>query len=78
MAAKAPWLTHFGFTPTPFSKSLAPSEVFTRAPHEEAVARILHCVQESALGAVTGEVGAGKTIAARTVGSGSGRGGGGS
>jgi len=65
MTVKAPWLTHFGFTRTPFSKSLAPSELFTRVPHQEAVARILHCVQESALGVVTGEVGAGKTVAAR-------------
>src|SRR5438876_2702776 len=65
MTAKAPWLTHFGFTRTPFSKSLAPSELFTRVPHQEAVARILHCIQESALGVVTGEVGAGKTVAAR-------------
>ncbi len=65
MTVKAPWLTHFGFVRTPFSKSLAPSELFTRVPHQEAVARILHCVQESALGVVTGEVGAGKTVAAR-------------
>ena len=65
MTAKALWLTHFGFTRTPFSKSLAPSELFTRVPHQEAVARILHCIQESALGVVTGEVGTGKTVAAR-------------
>src|SRR5215471_5894981 len=65
MNVKAPWLTHFGFIRTPFSKSLAPSELFTRVPHLEAVARILHCIQESALGVVTGEVGAGKTVAAR-------------
>ncbi|HVC99988.1 MAG TPA: AAA family ATPase [Candidatus Dormibacteraeota bacterium] len=62
---RAPWLTHFGFTRTPFSKSLAPSELFSRQPHQEAVARILHCIQESALGVITGEVGAGKTVAAR-------------
>jgi len=65
MTIKAPWITHFGFTRTPFSKTLAPSELFTRAPHQEAVARILHCIQESALGVITGEVGAGKTVAAR-------------
>ena len=65
MTIKAPWITHFGFTRTPFSKSLARSELFTRVPHQKAVARILHCVQESALGVVTGEVGAGKTVAAR-------------
>jgi type II secretory pathway predicted ATPase ExeA len=65
MTARAPWLAHFGFTRTPFSKSLAPGELFSRPPHQEAVARILHCVNESALAVVTGEVGAGKTVAAR-------------
>lgn len=43
---RAPWLTHFGFTRTPFSKSLAPAELYQRQSHQEAVARILHCVQE--------------------------------
>ena len=44
MTERAPWQTHFGFTRSPFGKSLAPSELFTRAPHEEAVARIRHCI----------------------------------
>jgi type II secretory pathway predicted ATPase ExeA len=65
VGAKAPWLAHFGFTRTPFTKSLGPAELFARQPHQEAVARILHCIQESALGVITGEVGAGKTVAAR-------------
>ena len=65
MAERPPWQTHFGFTRTPFGKSLAPSELFTRAPHEEAVARIRHCIAEAALGVITGEVGTGKTVAAR-------------
>ena len=62
---RAPWLAHFGFTRTPFGKTLAPAELFSRQPHQEAVARILHCIAESAVGVVTGEVGAGKTVAAR-------------
>jgi type II secretory pathway predicted ATPase ExeA len=62
---RPPWQTHFGFTRTPFGKSLAPSELFTRGPHEEAVARIRHCIAEAALGVITGEVGTGKTVAAR-------------
>ena len=41
MTTRVPWLTHFGFVRTPFSKSLAPGELFSRAPHQEAVARIL-------------------------------------
>ena len=30
MAERAPWQAHFGFTRTPFGKSLAPSEQLTR------------------------------------------------
>ena len=56
---RPPWQAHFGFTRTPFGKSLAPSELFTRTPHEEAVARIRHCIAESALGGITGEGGTG-------------------
>lgn len=56
---------HWGFTRMPFTKDLAPSMLATTGAHAEAVARIGWCVQESALGVVTGEVGAGKTVAAR-------------
>jgi len=56
---------HWGFTRMPFSKDLAPSMLATTSAHAEAVARITWCVTEEALGVVTGEVGAGKTVAAR-------------
>jgi type II secretory pathway predicted ATPase ExeA len=56
---------HWGFGRMPFSKDLAPSMLATTNAHAEAVARIGWCVQESALGVITGEVGAGKTVAAR-------------
>lgn len=56
---------HWGFTRTPFSKDLAPSMLATTSAHGEAVARISWCVTEDALGVITGEVGAGKTVAAR-------------
>jgi hypothetical protein len=49
----------------PFTKDLAPSMLATTAAHAEAVARIGWCVQEAALGVITGEVGAGKTVAVR-------------
>ena len=49
----------------PFSKDLAPSMLATTAAHSEAVARISWCVTEDSLGVITGEVGAGKTVAAR-------------
>jgi type II secretory pathway predicted ATPase ExeA len=49
----------------PFSKDLAPSMLHAHASHGEAVARISWCVDERVLGLVTGEVGAGKTVAVR-------------
>lgn len=57
--------SHFGFTKMPFGKQLAPSALFRHQAHAEAVARISWLVQERGLGMVTGEVGAGKTVAAR-------------
>ena len=56
---------HWGFTRMPFSKDLAPAMLATTSAHAEAVARIRWCVTEDALGVITGEVGAGKTVAAR-------------
>jgi type II secretory pathway predicted ATPase ExeA len=56
---------HWGFTRMPFSKDLAPSMLAATGAHHEAVARISWCVHEAALGVITGEVGAGKTVAAR-------------
>jgi len=58
---RPPGQAHFGFTRSPFGKTLAPSELFTRESHEEAVARIRHCIAEATLGVITGEVGTGKT-----------------
>ncbi len=62
---RAPWVAHFGFTKTPFSKSIAASDLFRRDAHAEAVARISHCVAEAALGVITGDVGVDKTVAVR-------------
>jgi len=55
----SPWVTHFRFTRTPFGKNIPAAQLFVRDAHAEAVARIHHLVQESALGVITGEVGAG-------------------
>ncbi len=57
--------SHWGFTRTPFGKDLAPSMLHRHPGHAEAVARISWCVEEAAIGVVTGEVGAGKTVAVR-------------
>jgi type II secretory pathway predicted ATPase ExeA len=57
--------SYFGFTRTPFRRDLAPSMLHRHAGHAEAVARIRWCINENALGVITGEVGAGKTVALR-------------
>jgi type II secretory pathway predicted ATPase ExeA len=62
---RAPWVSHFGFTHTPFGKSIPANRLSERASHQEAVARIRFCVGESLLGVITGEVGVGKTVALR-------------
>ena len=57
---------HYGFTRTPFGKDLTPSMLHHYPAHAEAVARITWCARERALGVITGEVGSGKTVSART------------
>ena len=61
---------YYGFTRLPFGRGLAPSMLHRGAGHTEAVARITWCVEQRALGGVTGEVGAGKTVAVRAATSG--------
>jgi type II secretory pathway predicted ATPase ExeA len=56
---------HWGFTRMPFGRGLAPSMLHRHAAHGEAAARITWCVTDKALGVITGEVGVGKTVAAR-------------
>jgi type II secretory pathway predicted ATPase ExeA len=57
--------SHYGFSKTPFGRSLAPQMLHRHDTHAEAVARIGWCIDERGLGVVTGEVGAGKTVAIR-------------
>src|SRR6266536_2749919 len=56
---------HWGFARMPFGRSLAPSMLHRHDGHAEAVARIGWCIDQHALGVITGEVGAGKTVAVR-------------
>lgn len=56
---------HWRFTRMPFGKDLAPSMLHRHSAHAQAVARITWCIGERALGVITGEVGAGKTVAVR-------------
>jgi type II secretory pathway predicted ATPase ExeA len=62
---RAAWVTHFGFTRTPFGKSISANHLFARDSLNEAVARIRFCIAEAALGVITGDVGIGKTVAVR-------------
>ncbi len=57
--------SHWGFTRMPFGRDLAPAMLHRHAGHGEAVARISWCVDQRAIGVITGEVGAGKTVAVR-------------
>ena len=57
--------SHYGFSRTPFGRGLAPQMLHRHGAHAEAVARIGWCISEPALGVITGEVGAGKTVAVR-------------
>jgi type II secretory pathway predicted ATPase ExeA len=56
---------HWGLSRTPFTKELAPSMLFESYQHQQAVARIDWVISERAVGMIWGEVGAGKTVAAR-------------
>jgi type II secretory pathway predicted ATPase ExeA len=67
---RAPWVGHFGFTHTPFSKAIPTAQLCDRPSHQEAVARVRFCVAEALLGVLTGEVGVGKTVALRAAGAG--------
>jgi type II secretory pathway predicted ATPase ExeA len=56
---------YYGFTRMPFGRDLAPGMLHRHRSHDEARARITWCVTERQIGVVTGEVGAGKTVATR-------------
>jgi type II secretory pathway predicted ATPase ExeA len=49
----------------PFGKDLAAGMLHAHGAHGEAVARISWCISEQAIGVISGECGAGKTVAAR-------------
>ena len=65
MPSRAPWAAHFGLARTPFGKAIAAGDLFARQAHAQATARISFCITETLLGVITGDVGAGKTVAVR-------------
>lgn len=57
--------SYFGFTTIPFGRALAPGMLFGSADHAQAAARIGYGIATRGITVITGEVGVGKTVAAR-------------
>jgi type II secretory pathway predicted ATPase ExeA len=57
--------SYFGFTRMPFGRDIPPAALNQHPGHREAVARISWCIDQRRMGVIAGEVGAGKTVAAR-------------
>ena len=55
----------FGFTTMPYGRSLAPGMLFGSHDHAQAAARITYGIHTRGITVITGEVGVGKTVAAR-------------
>ena len=65
MASRAAWAAHFGLARTPSGKAIAAGDLFARQAHAQATARISFCIDQILPGVITGDVGAGKTVAVR-------------
>lgn len=55
----------YGFSATPFSRSLPSSKLFLARGQEELKARLEYLVRERGIGLITGEIGSGKSTAVR-------------
>jgi type II secretory pathway predicted ATPase ExeA len=58
--------SYFSFTREPFSRELAPQEVFVSRGHQELSARLRHAIDTGSLAVITGQVGCGKSTAIRS------------
>src|SRR2546428_7844705 len=56
---------HYGFTRMPFTSAVPVPALYASAAHKEAVARLRWLISARGLVVLTGEVGAGKTVALR-------------
>ena len=61
------YLSFYGLSRKPFSKTPDPEFLFPSPQHAEALARLSHAVEERELAVLTGEVGAGKTTLSRAL-----------
>jgi len=59
--------SYFSFNREPFSRKLAPTEVFVSKGHKELLARLRHAIETGSLAVITGQVGSGKSTAIRSV-----------
>lgn len=57
----------FSFSREPFSRELAPTEVFMSRGHQELLARLRHAIDKSSLAVITGQTGSGKSTAIRSI-----------
>ena len=57
--------SYFGLTTMPFGRALAPGMLFRSGDHSQAAARIGYGIATRGIIVITGEVGVGKTVAAR-------------
>jgi type II secretory pathway predicted ATPase ExeA len=55
---------YFGFERLPFDRSVPVGALFASASHQEAAGRIAYGIDTRQITVITGEVGAGKTVAA--------------
>lgn len=58
---------YFALTKEPFSRHIAPSEVFASRGHQELLVRLRHAIETGSLAVMTGQVGSGKSTAVRSV-----------
>ncbi len=56
---------YYAFAKVPFGRDIPPSALFRSSAHQEAVARLTWLIDERGFGILTGEVGAGKSVAVR-------------
>jgi len=56
---------YYGFTRVPFSKTIATQDLFPTTGQKELAARLTYLLRERGFGLVTGEIGSGKSTAAR-------------
>ena len=58
---------HYGLDYVPFGKDIQPGSIHKHPSQQQAIARLTWCIAEREIAVLTGDVGAGKSVALRTV-----------